>query len=147
MHVAVEPEGGLEPLDQPVEVRGERAVERVTLEPRADRPWSRRMMGDDDRSLALALPGRESRPASAAPTGEVDVRIEIAKESDIWCEVVIRDEDQDLALRMTLGPDGIERIIHDRNRSAVELSCDIAAAIRALSSTLEHLYSRSVRDG
>ena len=75
------------------------------------------------------------------------MRIEIAKESDIWCEVVIRDEDQDLALRMTLGPDGIERIIHDRNRSAVELSCDIAAAIRALSSTLEHLYSRSVRDG
>ena len=75
------------------------------------------------------------------------MRIEIAKEADISCEVVIRDEDQGLALRMTLGPDGIERIIGHRNRSAVELSCDIAAAIRALGSTLEHLLTRSVREG
>ena len=74
------------------------------------------------------------------------MRIEITKESDIYSEVVIRDEDQDLALRMTVGSDGIERIIHNQNRSSIELSCDIAAALRALSSTLEHLLSKSVPD-
>ena len=74
------------------------------------------------------------------------MRIEIAKEVDIYVEVVIWDEDQDLALRMTVGPDGIERIIHEQNRSAIEMSSDIAAAIRALSSTLEHILSRSDRD-
>lgn len=75
------------------------------------------------------------------------MRIEIAKEANVSSEVVIRDEDQSLALRMTLGPDGIERIVHERGRSAIELSTDIAAAIRALSSTLEHMLTTSVRDG
>ena len=75
------------------------------------------------------------------------LRIEIAKEVNVSSEVMIRDEDQSLALRMTLGPDGIERIVHERGRSAIELSTDIAAAIRALSSTLEHLLTTSVRDG
>ena len=74
------------------------------------------------------------------------MRIEIAKEADISSEVVIREEGQGLALRMTLGPDGIERIVHDQNRSATELSLDIAAAIRALSSALEHMLTTSVRD-
>lgn len=75
------------------------------------------------------------------------MRIEVAKEANVSSEVVIRDEDQSLALRMTLGPDGIERIVHERSRSATELSADIAAAIRALSSTLEHILTTSVRDG
>ena len=74
------------------------------------------------------------------------MRIEITKEADISSEVVIREEGQGLALRMTLGPDGIERIVHDRNGSAIELSLDIAAAIRALSSTMEHMLTTSVRD-
>ena len=74
------------------------------------------------------------------------MRIEITKEADISSEVVIREEGQGLALRMTLGPDGIERIVHDRNGAAIELSLDIAAAIRALSSTLEHMLTTSVRD-
>ena len=88
-------------------------------------------------------PGRLG-PASAVITGGIDVRIEIAKETDIYAEVVIWDEDQTLALRMTVGPDGTERIFHEQSRSAIELSPDITAAIRALSSTLEHLLSRSV---
>ena len=75
------------------------------------------------------------------------MRIEIAKEADVSSEVVIRDEDQSLALRLTLGPDGIERIVHERGRSAIELSTDIAVAIRALSSALEHILETSVRDG
>ena len=75
------------------------------------------------------------------------MRIEIAKEADISTEVLIREEDQGLALRITLGPDGIERIVHDQNRSAIELSLDITAAIRALSATLEHMLTTSVRDG
>lgn len=75
------------------------------------------------------------------------MRIEIAKEANVSSEVVIRDEDRSLALRLTLGPDGIERIVHERARSAIELSTDIAAAIRALSSTLEHILETSVRDG
>lgn len=74
------------------------------------------------------------------------MRIEIGKEADISTEVVIREEGQGLALRMTLGPDGIERIVRDQNGSAIELSLDIAAAMRALSSTLEHMLARSVRD-
>ena len=74
------------------------------------------------------------------------MRIEIAKEADFSSEVAIWDEDQNLALRMTLGPDGIERIIHEQNRSAIELSSDITAAFRALSSTLEHILSRRVGD-
>ena len=73
------------------------------------------------------------------------MRIEIAKEAEISTEVVIWDEDQALALRMTVGPDGIEWIIDEQNRSAIELSSDIAAANRALSSTLEHILSRSDR--
>ena len=75
------------------------------------------------------------------------MRIEIAKEASVSSEVVVRDEEQALALRMTLGPDGIERIGHERGRPAIELSTDIAAAIRALSSTLEHILTTSVRDG
>ena len=75
------------------------------------------------------------------------MRIEIAKEANVSSEVVIRDEDQSLALRLTLGPDGIERIVHERARPAIELSTDIAAAIRALSSTLEHILETSIRDG
>ena len=75
------------------------------------------------------------------------MRIEIVKEANVSSEVVIRDEDQSLALRLTLGPDGIERIVHERGRPAIELSTDIAAAIRALSSTLEHILETSVRDG
>ena len=75
------------------------------------------------------------------------MRIEITKEVDISTEVVIWDEGQDLALRMTVGPDGIERFIDEQNRSAIELSSDIAAAIRALGSTLEHILSMSDRDG
>ena len=75
------------------------------------------------------------------------MRIEIAKEANATSEVVIRDEDQRLALRMTLGADGIERIVHERSRSSIELSTDIAAAIRALGSTLEHILATSVRDG
>ena len=75
------------------------------------------------------------------------MRIEIAKEANVSSEVVIWDEDQSLALRLTLGPDGIERIVHERGRSAIELSTDIAAAIRALSSALEHILKTSVRDG
>ena len=90
---------------------------------------------------------RGSCPAGAARTGGFDMRIEVAKEANVSSEVVIRDEDQSLALRMTLGPDGIERIVHERSRSATELSADIAAAIRALSSTLEHILTTSVRDG
>ena len=73
------------------------------------------------------------------------MKIEIAKEADISSEVVIRDEDQSIALRMTLGPDGIERFVHERVRSALELSMDIAAALRALSSTLEHILSTNIR--
>ena len=75
------------------------------------------------------------------------MRIEIAKEVDISTEVVIWDEGQALALPMTVGPDGIERFIDEQNRSAIELSSDIAAAIRALGSTLEHILSMSDRDG
>ena len=44
---------------------------------------------------------------------------------------------------MTVGPDGIERFIDEQNRSAIELSSDIAAAIRVLGSTLEHILSMS----
>lgn len=75
------------------------------------------------------------------------MRIEITKEVDISTEVVIWDEGQALALRMTVGPDGIERFIDEQNRSAIELSSDIAAAIRALGSALEHILSMSDRDG
>ena len=75
------------------------------------------------------------------------MRIEITKEVDIHAEVVIWDEGQSLALRMTVGPDGIERFVDEQNRSAIELSSDIAAAIRALGSTLEHILSMSDRDG
>ena len=75
------------------------------------------------------------------------MRIEITKEVNIYAEVVIWDEGQGLALRMTVGPDGIERFIDEQNRSAIELSSDIAAAIRALGSTLEHILSMSDRDG
>ena len=75
------------------------------------------------------------------------MRTEITKEVDISAKVVIRDEGQALALRMKVGPDGIERIIDEQNRSAIELSSDIAAAIRALGSTLEHILSRSDREG
>jgi len=74
------------------------------------------------------------------------VRIEITKEVEISAEVVIWHEGQDLALRMIVGPDGIERIVDEQNRSAIELSSDIAAAIRALGATLEHILSRSDRD-
>ena len=72
------------------------------------------------------------------------MRIEIAKDASVYAEVVIRDEDQSFALRMTLGPDGIERLVHERCRSAIELSSDIAAALRALSSALEHILSTGV---
>ena len=74
------------------------------------------------------------------------MRIEMTKEADISAEVAIWDEGHALALRMTVGPDGIERFIDEQNRSAIELSSDIAAAIRALGSTLEHILSRSDRD-
>lgn len=74
------------------------------------------------------------------------MRIEIAKDASVYAEVVIRDEDQSFALRMTLGPDGIERLVHERRRSAIELSSDIAAALRALSSALEHILSTGVGD-
>ena len=73
------------------------------------------------------------------------MRIEIAKESDNN-EIVVWDEDQDLALRITHREDGIERVIHDRDRSAVELSADIAAAIGELSAALGHILSGNVRD-
>ena len=74
------------------------------------------------------------------------MRIEIPKQVDIYAEVVIWDDGQDLALRMTGSPDGIERRIDEQNRSAIELSSDIAAAIRALDATLEHILSRSDRE-
>ena len=73
------------------------------------------------------------------------MRIEISKESDSD-EIVIWDADHDLALRVTLGADGIERVVHDDDRTAAELSADIAAAVRALGSTLEHILSGNVRD-
>ena len=74
------------------------------------------------------------------------MRIEITKEASVYSAVVIRDEDQSFALRMTLGPDGIERLVHERGRTAIELSSDIAAALRALSSALEHILSTGVRE-
>ena len=89
---------------------------------------------------------QESCPAGAAATGEIDMRIEIAKDASVYAEVVIRDEDQSFALRMTLGPDGIERLVHERGRSAIELSSEIAAALRALSSALEHILSTGARE-
>ena len=74
------------------------------------------------------------------------MRIEIAKDANSTSEVVIREEGQVPALRMTLGPGGIERIVQDRNRSAIELSFDISAALRALSSALEHMLTTSARE-
>ena len=74
------------------------------------------------------------------------MRIEIAKDASVYAEVVIRDEDQSFALRMTLGPDGIERLVHERGRSAIEMSSEIAAALRALSSALEHILSTGARE-
>lgn len=75
------------------------------------------------------------------------MRIEMTKEAHISAEVAIWDEGQALALRVTVGPDGIERFIDEQNRSAIELSSDIAAAIRALGSTLKHILSMSDQDG
>ena len=54
----------------------------------------------------------------------------VHSEESFSTEVVIREEGQGLALRMTLGPDGIERFVRDQNGSAIELSLDIAAAMR-----------------
>ena len=73
------------------------------------------------------------------------MRIEIAKETESD-EIVIWSEDNNLAMRVKLGTDGIERVIHDDDRSAIELSVDIAAAIRALGTTLEHILSGQVRE-
>ena len=73
------------------------------------------------------------------------MRIEIAKETDTD-EIVVWDEDNDLTLRVRLGADGIERVVHHDDRSAIELSTDIAAAIRALGRTLEHILSGEVGD-
>lgn len=75
------------------------------------------------------------------------MKIEITKDADDYVDVVIADEDRHPSLRMTVGSDGIERIFHERNSSAAELSLNIAAAIRALGATLEHVLSIGDRNG
>ena len=62
VHVAVDPERGLIPPDQPVEVRRERAVERIPFVPGPDRPGAWGMVRDDDDALPGPFPPPRIRP-------------------------------------------------------------------------------------
>lgn len=55
VHVTVDPECGLVPLDQPVQVGGERRVQRIALEPPPDRSPARRVMRDYHHSFTGKL--------------------------------------------------------------------------------------------
>ena len=55
VHVAVDPECGLVSLDQPIQVGGERRVQRIALEPTSDRARARRVVRYHHRSFAGKL--------------------------------------------------------------------------------------------